>query len=222
MDNLKLYNAVRKVPDDAKKQIMGGRLKGMTDVNPMFRIKTLTEQFGPCGVGWYTEILERREMACPAGEVMCFMDINLYYRDAASGEWSKPIFGTGGSSLIAKEKSGLYASDEGWKMAYTDALSVACKALGIAADVYWASDRTKYSTRQNDDENAPDGPVMATDQQKNQLRVLFTPERLNKLFAHYRVAGMDALTYKQAESLISARFKEINAEKEENTSRSDT
>lgn len=29
-------------------------------------------------------------------------------------------------------------------MALTDALSVACKALGIAADVYWDKDKTKY------------------------------------------------------------------------------
>ena len=50
-DNLKLYNAVRSVPAEAQKKINGGRLKGMTDINPMWRIKTLTEQFGVCGVG---------------------------------------------------------------------------------------------------------------------------------------------------------------------------
>ena len=30
-------------------------------------------------------------------------------------------------------------------MAETDALSVACKKLGMAADIYWSSDRTKYN-----------------------------------------------------------------------------
>lgn len=29
-------------------------------------------------------------------------------------------------------------------MALTDAISVACKALGVAADVYWNMDATKY------------------------------------------------------------------------------
>lgn len=52
MDNLELYNKVRNVPQEAKKEIKGGRLKGMTDINPMWRIKTLTEQFGICGMGW--------------------------------------------------------------------------------------------------------------------------------------------------------------------------
>ena len=30
-------------------------------------------------------------------------------------------------------------------MALTDAMSVACKALGVAADVYWQADKTKYT-----------------------------------------------------------------------------
>ena len=53
MDNLELYEKVRAVPDSAKKKISGGRMNGKTDINPMWRIKTLTEQFGPCGIGWY-------------------------------------------------------------------------------------------------------------------------------------------------------------------------
>ena len=36
-------------------------------------------------------------------------------------------------------------SDECFKMALTDAISVAAKAIGVAADVYWQKDRTKYS-----------------------------------------------------------------------------
>ena len=52
MENLTIYNAVRSVPDIAKRQIGAGRLKGKTDINPMWRLKTLTEQFGPCGFGW--------------------------------------------------------------------------------------------------------------------------------------------------------------------------
>ncbi len=76
------------------------------------------------------------------GEISAFMDISLYYK--YNGEWSEAVPGTGGSAFITKEKSGLYTSDECYKMALTDALSVACKALGIAADVYWDKDKTKY------------------------------------------------------------------------------
>ena len=35
MDNLKVYNAVREVPQEAQTKIMGGRLKGFTDINPV-------------------------------------------------------------------------------------------------------------------------------------------------------------------------------------------
>ena len=49
--------------------------------------------------------------------------------------------------LIAKEKAGLYTSDEAYKMAVTDALSVALKALGVAADIYLGNfDGSKYKT----------------------------------------------------------------------------
>jgi len=47
-----IYNAVRNPPKEALKPIKGGRLSGLTDINPMWRIKALTEQFGVCGVGW--------------------------------------------------------------------------------------------------------------------------------------------------------------------------
>ncbi len=142
MDNLQLYNSVRAVPDSAKKPIAGGRLKGMTDVNPMWRIKALTEQFGPCGIGWYTDITKQWMEPGSNGECAAFCNIDLYIK--VNGEFSKPIPGTGGSMYIANERNGPYTSDECYKMAYTDALSVACKALGFGADVYWEKDRTKY------------------------------------------------------------------------------
>ena len=140
--NLDIYNAVRSVPAEAKKEIRGGRLNGKTDINPMWRIKKLTEQFGPCGVGWKYTIDREWQETGANGEISAFMDISLYYK--YNGEWSEAVPGTGGSAFIAKEKAGLYTSDECYKMALTDALSVACKALGIAADVYWDKDKTKY------------------------------------------------------------------------------
>lgn len=43
MKNMDLYDAFRAVPQEAKKAIGGGRLKGKTDINPMWRLKALTE-----------------------------------------------------------------------------------------------------------------------------------------------------------------------------------
>lgn len=143
MGNLDIYNASRAVPKEAQKPITAGRIKGFTDINPMWRIKQLTELFGPCGIGWYYEVT-KQWIETAGDEMAAFANISLYIKH--EGEWSKPIFGTGGSVFYVSERSGMRMSDEAYKMAATDALSVACKALGIGADVYWDRDVTKYSS----------------------------------------------------------------------------
>ena len=145
MDNLHIWEKVKVVPSAAMKTIGGGRLKGMSDINPVWRMKTLTEQFGPCGIGWKYEIVNKWLEKGSGEEVVAFVDINLYVK--VDEVWSEAIPGTGGNSFVTKEKNGLYTSDECYKMALTDAISVSCKALGIGADVYWDKDRTKYSDK---------------------------------------------------------------------------
>lgn len=140
-DNMRYYEKVRSVPKDALKAFSNGRFTG-TDINPMWRIKMLTELFGPAGIGWYTEVLRQEVVPVDEGNLMVFVDINLYVREG--DEWSKPIFGTGGNTLKLKGRG----DDEGYKKAYTDALSIACKALGIGADIWYANDTTsKYSDK---------------------------------------------------------------------------
>ena len=163
MNNLEIYNNIKSVPQDAQKTITAGRLKGFTDVNPMWRIRTLTAQFGPCGVGWYYEVSNRWTEDQGELGVAAFIDINLYIK--YDGEWSKPIHGTGGSSLVSIEKTGARLSDEAFKMAETDALSVACKNLGMAADVYWQGGHTKYSDTPVQTPPAPPQPVQQPPQQ---------------------------------------------------------
>ena len=146
MEKMDIYSKGRAVPDKAKRPIQAGRLKGKTDINPMWRIKVLTEMFGPCGVGWRYEITD--QWIVPAGDqgqVAAFCNINLYYKIDIDGEWSAPVPGTGGNMFVAQESKGLYVNDECYKSALTDAISVACKALGIGADVYWNEDSTKYT-----------------------------------------------------------------------------
>ena len=46
-DNLKIYNAVKKVPDEAKSAINGGWLQGKTEINPLRTIKDHTGQIDP-------------------------------------------------------------------------------------------------------------------------------------------------------------------------------
>lgn len=200
MDNMQIYNASRTCPDNALKQIQAGRLKGKSDINPMWRIKQLTEQFGACGVGWYYEIDRQWTEQGANGELAAFCNISLYIK--VDGEWSKPIKGTGGSMLVANERNGAYTSDECYKMALTDAISVSCKALGFAADVYWSADRTKYDQPREQPQNA----AQATAGRKISKATADTIEGLiaktnsnrAELLKYYNVAKIEDLTQEQA------------------------
>lgn len=167
--NMEIYDKLKIVDESAKKTIGAGRLKGFTDINPMWRIKKLTEVFGMCGIGWKYVIKEKLlEKGCKE-QVSAFVDIDLFVK--VNGEWSEAIPGTGGSSFIADEKNGLYQSDECFKMALTDAISIACKSLGMGADVYYEKDRTKYdatvenSTPQQPQNNNPKVEIWLTEEQ---------------------------------------------------------
>lgn len=141
MNNLEYYNNWAACPKEAQRPIAAGKLKGKTDINPMWRIKMLTAQFGPCGYGWTTRITEHW-VERDGGESVAWVRLELRVR--INGEWTEPIEGVGGSKQCGKGQ-GDGINDEAFKMAETDALSVACKKLGMAADIYWSSDRTKYN-----------------------------------------------------------------------------
>ena len=140
--NLRIYNQMKEVPKEAQKEIIGGRLKGMTDINPMWRIQKLTEVYGTCGIGWKYHIEKMWIEQGSDNQQAAFCNISLYVKE--NGEWSDAIEGTGGSGFVVNERNGAYTNDEAFKMALTDAISVSCKALGMGANVYWTGGRTKY------------------------------------------------------------------------------
>lgn len=195
MGNMDIYNQVRVVPKEAQKTIKGGRLSGFTDINAMWRIQKLTETFGPCGIGWYYTI-EREWLENGAnGEVAAFMNILLYYKQ--DGEWSKGIPGTGGSSFVAKERNGLYTSDECYKMALTDAISVAAKAIGMGADIYWEKGRSKYDAPPQEEPKNPKEPEY------------FRCENCGKILTPYNDANGKAVPIRKHAEGSKAKFGNI-------------
>lgn len=143
MNNKQIWEGVSKPPVDALKQIQAGRLKGMSDINPQWRLEIMTETFGPVGIGWGYTIDKLWNEPGANGEILAFAEVSVWYKH--NDVKSEPVQGTGGSKHVANEKNGLYSSDEGYKMAVTDALSVAFKALGVGAEIYrgrW--DGSKY------------------------------------------------------------------------------
>ena len=173
--NVRFYHQFMNTPKDAQKSFNNGRFSG-TDINPMWRIKILTEVFGPCGFGWWVQNVKYEFVEAnltrpnPNGtekkETSVFCELELMVKDPETGEVSQPIYGVGGNTYIAEEKYGPRASDEAKKMAYTDALSIACKSLGIGHDIWYSNDRTKY-TMPNDSAPVPEKkPVKAVEKQE--------------------------------------------------------
>ncbi len=143
MENLSLWNKLCTVPEWALKKIQAGRLKGKSDINPQWRYEALTAEFGPVGTGWKYTIDELWKENVNDGIIMCFARITLYVKYADS-DWDAGTPGVGGNQMVQKEKAGLHANDECYKMAVTDALSVAAKMYGVGANVYKGLSDSKY------------------------------------------------------------------------------
>jgi len=152
MTKMEIWDQVSRPPATALKTIQAGRLKGMSDINPQWRYQAMTDVFGPCGIGWRYEIKRLWTEPGTDGQVLAFSEVAVFI-NTESG-WSFAIPGIGGSSLTAQESKGLRSSDECYKMATTDALSVAMKMLGVGADVYmgrWDGSRYKQDESQVDE-----------------------------------------------------------------------
>lgn len=162
MEPLGIYNELKSVPQDALREIKAGRLKGKSDISPQWRLEKMTEVFGPIGFGWSYRVT-RAEMIHneQTKETACFVDVELTV--IIEGKTSLPIFGTGGSMFAVQETSKMYCSDECYKMALTDALSVAMKQLGMASDVYRGLSDTKYDAPVSNDAPAESKPKPEND-----------------------------------------------------------
>lgn len=197
MDNMKFYNQGKEVPENARKAIAGGRLSGMTDINPQWRIEKLTEMFGPCGIGWKVKTISKWIEEGANGEKAAFLDIELFIK--VDGEWSEAIEGNGGASFVSKERNGMYTSDECYKMAKTDALSVACKMLGIGSDIYRGyNDSSKYVYNTNKNNNINKGTNQPTNQPSKVTQ--------NQLKRYYAIATNKGFDVNYLDELIKVAY----------------
>lgn len=142
-NNLKTWNMVKQPPQNALKRIEFGYLKGKSDINPQWRLMAMTQAFGVIGHGWTYRIVRTWSEKCETGAVMCFSEVAV--KTKLDGQWGEEFFGIGGSEIVEKNKNGISPNDEGYKKSTTDALGVAFKAVGVAADIYFGNyDGSKY------------------------------------------------------------------------------
>jgi hypothetical protein len=100
----------------------------------------MTEEFGPCGVGW--GINEPSFQVVPAdGETLVYCTVSIWH-----GTRDQIVFGVGGDKVIAKRRDGgSFSDDEAFKKSFTDAITNALKLIGVGADVHMGCSMTvKY------------------------------------------------------------------------------
>jgi len=224
-DNLVRWNRVRRPPKEVLRPIGGGRLKGMTDISPQWRLEAMTAEYGEIGVGWRYAVTSRWTERLGDGETAMFIEIELFTRQG--DQWSAPIYGVGGTMLIARERDGLRLNDEAPKMAITDALSVAMKQLGIGADIYmglWDGSKWKIPPGGSENEQVTVEPVepvepaheqFISEEQQLELAKLIRETKANgELFMQY--LGIDAMDNLPAFRFDYAKQVLLNAQKARN------
>jgi len=145
-DNLALWDRLGKTdPKHTSKFQRAGGFKG-TAIRPIYSIRRMTEEFGPCGSGW--GINQPSFQVVNAGdETLVYCTVGIWH-----GQRDNVVFGVGGDKVVAKFSSGLKSDDEAFKKAFTDAITNAMKLIGVGADVHMGLfDDSKYvaSLREN-------------------------------------------------------------------------
>lgn len=176
MNNLDFWDRFAQPPPQVLTPIIGGRLKGKTDIKPQWRLKVMTEVFGPVGTGWNYQIVKTWTEQGSYEQVCVFVEVAVTYK-TDEGKWSEPVTGIGGAFLIEKEKAGLHTDDDAYKKAVTDALSVALKALGVAANIYLGlgseskyDDESRGSVNESPEANRPSSETEPPEENKAALR----------------------------------------------------
>jgi hypothetical protein len=125
-------------PKHTSKFQRSGGFKG-TAIKPIWSILRMTEEFGPCGVGW--GINEPKfEVVHGNDEALVFCTVSIWH-----GERQNVVFGVGGDKAIGKNRNGAFTDDEAFKKAFTDAVTNAFKFVGVSADVHMGMfDDSKY------------------------------------------------------------------------------
>lgn len=138
-DKTELWDRLGKTdPKHTKAFSRAGGFKG-TAIKPMASFRRMTEEFGPCGVGW--GVNEPSFQVVPsADDVLVFCTVSIWH-----SKRENVVFGVGGDKAAGKNKNGPFTDDEAFKKSFTDAVTNALKLIGVGADVHMGLfDDSKY------------------------------------------------------------------------------
>lgn len=142
MSNKDLWNRVCVTDPKAVKAITGKQYQGNSP-KPYWIVERLTEEFGPCGIGWGFTILNERMERLTENEILHVAVVRLWYMlDDKRGELEQ-IGQT--KAVYAKRDGSLLVDEDAPKKSVTDALVKCASYIGFAGDIFagrW--DDSKY------------------------------------------------------------------------------
>lgn len=142
MSNKELWDRVCKTDPRAVKAITGKQYQGNSP-KPYWIVERLTEEFGPCGIGWGFSILNERMERLTDTEILHVAVVRFWYDlNGKRGELEQ-IGQT--KAVYEKSKGGLMVDEDAPKKSVTDALVKCASYIGFAGDIFsgrW--DDSKY------------------------------------------------------------------------------
>jgi len=146
-DNKALWKRAFTTDPKAVKPITGKQYAGNSP-KPYWIVERMTDEFGPCGIGWGFTILSERMERLAEGEVLHVALVRLWYVfDGKRGEFEQ--IGQTRAVYVKKDKS-LMIDEDAPKKSVTDALVKCASYLGFAGDIFsgrW--DDSKYVAEAN-------------------------------------------------------------------------
>jgi ribonuclease HI len=143
-------NLGRTDPKHTKQFKRGGGFKG-TAIKPMWSFRRMTEEFGPCGIGWGVGEPSFQVVNGDNREVLVYCIVKVWFKQ--DDNHSQHIYGVGGDKVVTYIKESKEynrperweSDDEAFKKAFTDAVTNALKLIGVGADVHMGLfDDSKY------------------------------------------------------------------------------
>lgn len=140
-DNKALWKRAFMTDPRAVKPITGKQYKGNSP-KPYWIVERLTDEFGPCGIGWGFTILSERMERLTETDVLHVAVVRMWYElGGKRGEFEQ----IGQTKAVYQSKNGTMVDEDAPKKSVTDALVKCASYLGFAGDIFsgmW--DDSKY------------------------------------------------------------------------------
>jgi hypothetical protein len=204
--NLETWDALRWCDAHYTKDYVDNGVE-LTAVDPMYRIKKMTEVFGPVGKNWdytanYEQVTLPDETVLVTASVLIDAIENVY----GSVMSSKKLFWW----TIDKDRNKIGNIDtDAYKKALTDALGKALSHLGVCADAYMGSFSDDDSV-----ETEPETPedTMAVKRFKTSIMGAKTSDHLDHLESRVTKQVTEEADYQSCMELITKQRERVNGE----------